>query len=65
MLAALRRLHWRLSLGVGFLCLIVAQWTGPAVMLVLFIVGLVLMFDGATALWAQTARAGGLHDHRQ
>jgi hypothetical protein len=65
MFGALRRLHWQLSLGIGFACLIAALWAGPAVMLVLFIAGLMLMFDGATVLWAQTTRTGGASEHRQ
>jgi hypothetical protein len=62
---ALRRMHWWLSLTAGFGCLIVATWTGPVAMLVLFIVGCGLLFDGVTVLWAGTSRTGGLSDHRQ
>jgi hypothetical protein len=61
----LRRLHWPLSFGIGFACLLVALATGPVVMLVLTIAGIVLMFDGVTTLWAGANRTGGLPDHRQ
>jgi hypothetical protein len=62
---ALRRSHCWLSLAVGFGCLIVAMWTGPVAMLVLFILGCGLLLDGATLLWAGTSRTGGVSDHRQ
>jgi hypothetical protein len=62
---SLRRMHCWLSLGIGFACLIVALWTGPVAMLVLFIVGCGLLFDGVTALWAGVSRTGGLSDHHQ
>ena len=62
---ALNRMHCWLSLAVGFGCLIVATWTGPVAMLVLFILGLGLLFDGVTVLWAGSARTGGMPDHRQ
>jgi hypothetical protein len=61
----LRRWHWPLSLGIGFACLIVALATGPVVMLVLTTLGILLMFDGVTSLWAGANRTGGLPDHRQ
>jgi hypothetical protein len=61
----LRRLHWQLSLGIGFACLIVALSTGPVAMLVLTVLGIGLMFDGVTSLWAGANRTGGMPDHRQ
>jgi hypothetical protein len=65
MRVALRGLHCWLSLAAGFGCLLVAQWTGPAVMLALFIVGCGLMLDGVTVLWARSGSTGGISDHRQ
>ena len=65
MLGAFRRHHCRLSLSVGFACLLVGLGTGPAVAFVLFVVGFGLILDGATILWAGAGRTGGLSDHRQ
>lgn len=61
----LRRWHWPLSFGAGFACLLIALATGPVVMLVLTILGILLMFDGVTGVWAGANRTGGLPDHRQ
>jgi hypothetical protein len=65
MLATLRRLHCWLSLGAGFACWLVALAAGPLVGFALFVIGLGLVFDGATIVWAGAARTGGLPDHRQ
>jgi hypothetical protein len=65
MLATLRRLHSRLSLAVGFACLLVALGMGTAVAYALFVVGCGLIFDGVTIVWARSGSTGGLSDHRQ
>jgi hypothetical protein len=62
---ALRRQHCWISLAVGFCCLIAATWMGSVAMLVLFILGCGLLFDGATILWAGASRTGSASDHRQ
>ncbi len=53
--------YW-LPIVAGFGCLIVALWMSAVVAIVLSIVGVALMFDGATALFA---RSGNLTEHRQ
>jgi hypothetical protein len=65
MRVALREYHCWVSLALGFACLIVGQWTSSAVGLALFFVAVVLLFDGATLMWARARTGGGLHDHRQ
>ena len=65
MRAALRTARYWVPLVAGFLFLVVSQFTGPIVALVLFFVAFALILDGMTAMWARAARAGGLTSYRQ
>jgi len=53
--------YW-LPIAAGFGCLIAALWASAAIALVLLLVGLGLMLDGVTALFA---RSGDATEHRQ
>ena len=52
-------------LVAAFVCLIAALYAGPIVGFLLTVLAFGLIFDGATAAWARSARAGGLTSHRQ
>jgi hypothetical protein len=51
-----------LPLVLAALCLVASTWTGPALTVLLLIVALCLVLDGATKWWSRT---GGLSDNRQ
>ena len=58
---------WRywVPLVAGFLCLVGVGFVGALVGWLLIFAGFGLIFDGATAMLARAARAGGLPEHRQ
>lgn len=49
----------------GLLALVVAGYLSTTLSWVLMLVALVLLFDGATAMWARAGRTGNLTTHRQ
>ena len=49
----------------GFLCLVAGTMAGPIVTWLLFIAGVGLVLDGATAMFERAGATGGLHTHRQ
>jgi hypothetical protein len=51
-----------LPLVLAALCLVASAWTGPVLTVVLLIVALCLVLDGATKWFS---RSGGLSDNRQ
>ena len=51
-----------LPLVLAALCLVASSWTGPVLTVVLLIVALCLVLDGATKWWS---RSGGLSANRQ
>ncbi len=65
MRAAVHTARYWGPLVAGFVCLVVSQYTGPIVALVLFFVAFGLIMDGVTAMWARAARTGGLTSYRQ
>jgi hypothetical protein len=51
-----------IPLVLAALCLVATAWTGAVLTVVLMIVALCLVLDGATKWWSRT---GGLSDNRQ
>jgi hypothetical protein len=57
-----RTLRTWLPFAAAALALLGTRWTGPVLTIVLLIVALGLVLDGATLLWS---RSGGLTQNRQ
>ena len=59
-------MRWKLRVSLPFvaaaLALLATRWTGPVLTMVLMIVALGCVVDGATLLWS---RSGGMAHHRQ
>ena len=56
--------YW-LPFLLGFTCLVVATRAGALAGWLLLLAAFVLLFDGATALWARTGATGRLTDFKQ
>jgi hypothetical protein len=57
------RLRIWLPFVAAALALLATRWTGPVLTVILMIVALGLVLDGATLLWSRTG--GGLTQNRQ
>jgi hypothetical protein len=52
-------------LVAGFLCLVAMSFVGLVLSWVLLLAALVLILDGATAMFARAGGTGGITSHRQ